>query len=113
MKRKAYSKIICEGYCSFYKEGKEEIHCGGYEVLINNLTPKEIQLLSYQISKEPFNNHPKNLEDFLIEFVCKKCDFQADGCDFREGNPSPPCGGYIIISKLLSYFRNLENIREP
>ncbi len=112
MKEKAYSKVICKGFCNFYKEGKEEIHCGGYEILINNVTPKEIQLLSHHLSKQPIDESQKNLDDFLMEFVCKRCDFEIDGCDFREGNPSPPCGGYIIISKLLSYFSNLEDIHK-
>lgn len=106
MKETVYAEIICKGFCKFYKEGKEEIQCGGYKLLKNNLTCAELIQLADNISKQ---TNPEESENFLTQFICNKCDFQIDGCDFREGLPSPPCGGYIIISRLISYFRKLEN----
>ncbi len=106
MKEIIYSEIICKGFCKFYKEGKDEIQCGGYNLLKNNLTHAELARLSNSISKQ---TNPKGIENSLREFICNKCDFQVDGCDFREGLSSPPCGGYIIISRFFSYFRKLED----
>lgn len=106
MKDEQYTDIICKEFCKFYKEeGKEEIHCGGYELLRNNITPGELRLLSRYIHKAPFAEH---LEDALTEFVCSKCDFRIDGCDFRDGLAEPPCGGYIMMSRLLKYFKDME-----
>lgn len=106
MKETAYAEIICREFCKFYKEGKEEIHCGGYELLRANLTCKELSNLLGYISKKPY---PQTLDEMFMEFICSKCDFKADGCDFKVGISSPPCGGYIIISRLFSYFSELEN----
>ncbi len=38
MKDKDYTSIICKGFCSFYREGKEDLSCGTYLFLRNNLT---------------------------------------------------------------------------
>ncbi len=97
MKEKKYVEFICKGFCKFYKEGKEELHCSGYELLKNNLTIKELTMLSDYMTKTP---SAEFLDDILVEFICSKCEFQTDGCDFREGLESPPCGGYIIISRI-------------
>jgi len=105
MKEKSYTCIICREFCKFYKEeGKEEIHCAGYELLRKNLTPDELRLLSFYIPRIQFSEH---LSDALSEFVCSKCDFQMDGCDFRDGVAEPPCGGYIMISRLLKLFKDM------
>lgn len=97
MKEGDYTEIICKGFCKFYKEGKEEVHCGGYELLRDCLTVKELKLLIHGIPDEYYSG---TVEDKFTEFICKKCAFETDGCDFREGLDSPPCGGYIIISRL-------------
>lgn len=106
MKEMTYTEKICREFCKFFKEGKEELQCGGYDLLRNNLTCSELYQLSDYISKKP---HPEILDEILKEFICNKCDFQTDGCDFREGLSAPPCGGYIIISRLFSHFSELEN----
>jgi hypothetical protein len=45
MKAKIYTEIICKGFCKYYKEGKEELHCNGYVFLRNNFTPYELKIL--------------------------------------------------------------------
>jgi hypothetical protein len=42
--------------------------------------------------------------------VCEQCDFLADGCDFRQGLDSPPCGGYTVIEHLL---RVTDRVKDP
>jgi len=102
MKEAEYIAAICKPFCSFYKEGKESMACGGYIFLKKQLTPSELKQLSELEAKSlssagqipPANRKLQNL-------VCKKCDFLADGCDFAENRSGPPCGGYILIEKLI------------
>jgi hypothetical protein len=101
VKDKIYTDIICKGFCKYYKEGKEELHCEGYEILRNNLTPYELKMLvgSLKCGDEIKNRiHGKNKK--LINLVCAKCDFFIDECDYTDNRSGPPCGGYIIINLL-------------
>lgn len=106
MKEDRYSKLICKGYCMFFKEGKEELYCGGYKVLKDSLTLGEIQLFSTLLNQKSYDENSQDLDFHGQEFICKNCSFQLDGCDFRQGLPSPPCGGFIFIKKLISFFQS-------
>lgn len=102
MKEDACVNIICRSFCSFYKEGKEEIQCGGYQFLKKQLTLSELKLLAEQIDKTTDISRqipPEN--DELSALVCRQCDFLIDGCDYSENRSGPPCGGYIMISQLI------------
>lgn len=103
MKDKEYTSIICKKFCSFYKEGKEDLYCGTYLFLRNNLTPRELRSV-LELSKKP-GHQPKSgsgTDEEIRSLVCEKCDFVVNGCDFREDGSHPPCGGYYIIEMLLS-----------
>ncbi len=102
MKDRAYTNIICKGFCRFYKEGREELHCGTYNFLRRNLTPNELTAFL----KRPENAKKSPVPDFsrdkeIKEIVCDGCEFLMDGCDFREDGSHPPCGGYILLERLL------------
>jgi hypothetical protein len=97
MKSEEYTRIICRGFCKFYREGKEELVCGTYDFLVRNLTAGELRSVIRNIPPEPDFSHDQEIRTL----VCEKCDFVADGCDFREGLDAPPCGGYPIIVGLL------------
>ncbi len=103
MKDKEYTGMICKNFCSFYKEGKEDLLCGTYLFLRKNLTPRE---LSSAIKLSGRRKHPtagaSPADEEIKSLVCRKCDFLVDGCDFRENGSQPPCGGYYIIEMLLS-----------
>lgn len=103
MKDNDYTGIICKKFCSFYKEGKEDLCCGTYEFLKRNLTPVELRSI-IELSKAV--EHPSAYtfaaDDDIKKLVCNNCDFLVDGCDFREDGSLPPCGGYIIIETLLT-----------
>ncbi|MCX7913844.1 MAG: hypothetical protein N2511_04590 [Thermodesulfovibrionales bacterium] len=104
MKDASYSGLICRGFCKFYKEGKEDLYCGGYNILKKNLTVEEIQLFSSLLSQKPSFEGLRSSTAFFKEFICERCAFQSDGCDFIEGLPSPPCGGYVLIVGLINFF---------
>jgi hypothetical protein len=103
MKEAEYNRIICKPFCSFYKEGKDEMACGGYNLLINQATLAELKRLAGQISiTEDISKQIPPENEFLTNVVCKQCDFLVDGCDYAENRSGPPCGGYILIERLVS-----------
>ncbi len=103
MKDKDYTCIICKNFCQFYKEGKEDLYCGTYLFLRNNLTPGELRsILSLSKACERPAEYTFTADDEIKKVVCEKCDFLVDGCDFREDGSHPPCGGYRIIELLLA-----------
>lgn len=102
MKEDIYTDIICKWFCSYFKDGKEEMHCGGYQLLADNFTVTELRQLA------ALTDRPENMklrippdDENLSGFVCSKCDFLVDGCDYRESLSGPPCGGYILIDMLV------------
>lgn len=97
MKRDNYTEIICRRFCGYYKEGKEEMTCGTYNFLARELTLKELASLTRDIQAGPDFSFDKEIKCL----VCDRCDFLADGCDFRDGLNSRPCGGYTVIEKLI------------
>ncbi len=103
MKDKDYAGIICKGFCSFYKEGKEDLCCGTYLFLKRNLTLRELRsVLDLSKMDECSSKYFFPADDEIKRLVCDKCDFLVDGCDFREDGSHPPCGGYSIIKTLLN-----------
>ena len=101
MKTEGYTEIICRGFCSYFKEGKEELKCGGYQFLMDNFTVSELNGLMDLVGKTEGLKKlipPDNEE--LFDLVCSRCDFRIDGCDYREDRSGPPCGGFILIDRL-------------
>lgn len=99
MKSEAYTELICQGFCSFYKPGKEELTCETYNFLVRNLTEVELKRAIQGIDKTA----DFSCDDYIREAVCSRCDFLKEDCDFRGGRISPPCGGYIIVENLRAW----------
>jgi hypothetical protein len=97
MKRDKYTEIICKGFCTFYKEGREGLTCGAYDFLGRNLTASEVRSNVQHVKPRADLSRDKELR----KLVCEQCDFLVDGCDFREGLGAHPCGGYAIVEWLL------------
>jgi hypothetical protein len=97
VKKDDYTDIICKGFCTFYREGREGLTCGTYDFLARNLTAGEIRSNVQQL--KPGADFSRDKE--LRELACERCDFLVDGCDFREGLSVHPCGGYVIVEWLL------------
>jgi hypothetical protein len=98
MRQHEYTEIICKGFCGFYKPGKkEDTACGTYEFLKKNLSPGELLKIA-----ESAGFPPEYSSDGLIKsLTCGSCGFFKDGCDYRKGLKSAPCGGYNLIENLL------------
>ena len=97
MKTAAYTDIICRRFCNYYKEGKEELACETYNFLAKKFALGELESRIQDIGKLPEFLHDEEIK----KLICEKCDFLVDGCDFREGLDSPPCGGYTIVEWLI------------
>ena len=103
MKEEIYIDIICKGFCCYFKGGKEEMHCGGYQFLRDNFTLHELfQLADIPERDEKIKNLIPPGDENLGSLVCSKCDFRIDGCDYSENRSGPPCGGYILIDRLVN-----------
>lgn len=91
--------LVCKRYCSFYKpDGPEERQkCGTYEFLSRNLTERELSHLAI-VAPEGID---LSADTSIKAMVCEQCEFLKDGCDFRDGVDSPPCGGYALMEFLL------------
>jgi hypothetical protein len=71
--------------------------CGTYRFLLRDLTPGELAAAVKGITFKPDFSHDEEIKTL----ICRRCEFLTDGCDFRAGLNSPPCGGYAIIEELL------------
>jgi hypothetical protein len=99
---------VCEKLCAFYKPGKnEELKCGTFLFLERNLTGREVREAAREAEGERLD---LSRDESIRSMVCEKCDFLADGCDFRQGLDSPPCGGYTVIEHLL---RVTDRVKDP
>jgi hypothetical protein len=91
---------VCVKFCKFYKaERSEPEKCGSYEFLMKNLTLQELKSASVAAPIKADTSTDSSIKDM----VCSVCNFRVDGCDFRDGLDSPPCGGYNIVSHLLMH----------
>ncbi len=97
MKQENYTFLICKKFCDYYKTGKESELCGGYFYLKKFVTPYELKSIIEVFHLEKGTSNQK------LSFVCDMCDFREDGCDFFINKTKLPCGGYLIISKLIDY----------
>ena len=99
MDKKKLRTGVCEGYCSFYRPGKdEELACMGFTV---------IERLADRGKKVLFGNNgaliDAAVEEALVLEMCRACPFYQEDCDFvLKKKHSPPCGGFVLIGHLLS-----------
>lgn len=98
MKEDAYTSLICKKFCNYYKPGKEVELCGGYFYLQKFITSAELNELI-----KIFHLDRDVLTEAEPFFLCDKCDFREDGCDFFVNKSDIPCGGYILIRRLLRF----------
>ncbi|GAB5045662.1 hypothetical protein [Thermodesulfovibrio sp. TK110] len=101
MKEEVYTSLICKKFCNYYKPGKEIELCGGYFYLKQYITSHELDEI---IEIFHLNNEAVPVQS--LSFICDKCDFREDGCDFFVNKSQTPCGGYLIISRLLDYLNS-------
>lgn len=101
-------KKLCSKFCSYYKPGKnEELACKGYLVVE--------RLLREGKSLDLENNSGESnmvVADRIVNILCTACDFHEQDCDFMQDRAARPCGGFVLLERLLaSGVITMEDIR--
>src|SRR3990172_9206857 len=90
-------QTLCLKFCSYYKPGKnEELACKGYMVVERLL--REGKGLAIESNK---NDSKPVSADTLVKTLCIACDFHEQDCDFMQDRAARPCGGFILLERLL------------
>lgn len=85
-------KLICKTFCSYYKEGKEDV---GYCFPVVLFCAKD---LNYAQLREKV----VKIDRSLTEIFCLRCEFFPLDCDFHLlPEPGNPCGGYLYFLNLI------------
>ncbi len=89
--------MLCLPFCSYYKPGKkEELACRGY-VVVERIVASGRSLPL----RGPGRDFDRAKAESLVQRMCPACDFQEDGCDFMLDRNAPPCGGFVLLVRLL------------
>lgn len=110
---------LCARLCVYYKPSKrEDIACGGYAVI--ERLGKSGTVISFDVDFEaPREEDEKRLRGVL----CARCPFHESDCDYfaamSSGKPldpaevPPPCGGFVLLLRLLASGRlRIEDIEK-
>jgi len=109
IKNEALVRVLCLPFCVYYKPGKnEELLCRGALVV------KRLMQSDRDVIPEVANlaNSNEAVPELMARVLCGDCDFREHDCDFAQDRQARPCGGYILLSHLLSTRRiSIEDIR--
>ena len=99
---------LCRTFCKYYKPSKkEELACGGFLVIENLL--REGRKVPFDTFIERMNPVTR---DLLVQNLCVLCAFYEADCDFVQQLESPPCGGFLLLCRLLeAEVISIDNIR--
>ena len=101
-------QTLCLPYCIYYKPGKnDESVCRGAIVVDRLLRAgKPIAVVP------PADKCRTVPDEFLMRHLCSVCDFHEHDCDFMQDRAATPCGGFLLLEKLLvSGMLALEDVR--
>lgn len=71
--------------------------CETYNFLASGFAPEALAASAQDIKAKS----DLSFDAEIKKNICARCDFLLDGCDFREGLGSTPCGGYAIVEWLM------------
>jgi hypothetical protein len=92
-------QALCEPYCIFYKQGKnEELLCRG-AVIVEQLLGTHIYVPGAEKAGPRDAGWPA--QEQVIRHVCSVCDFREADCDFAQDRNARPCGGFVLLARLL------------
>lgn len=104
MEKDSLIENVCRNYCRYYKPSKdEELACKGF-LIIERLIRDEKEL-TFEKSEAVLD---PSAEETLVKNMCVACPFFPEDCDFslkREG--SFPCGGFVVVGRLVEIGRIL------
>jgi hypothetical protein len=107
MNKEELVSVLCAGYCSFYKPGKDEdLACKGFYILKKLIEQgKEVPVRMKKIILS------MTTEDDLFQIICRGCPFVGQDCDFaawKRGERRDvareavnPCGGFLCLGHCI------------
>jgi hypothetical protein len=91
-------KTLCLPYCLYYKPGKnEELLCRG-AVVVERLMATGKNVVPLRTGSEA----GKEIVEQIVQNLCAACDFREHDCDFMLDRKAGPCGGLVLIQRLLA-----------
>lgn len=108
-------RLVCAGFCTFYRDDAgEDQACAGFVEICrlldeaaagpNGISPLRATFAEILAAVDPVcYEHDLDLESR----VCRICDFVSGGaCDHRNpalarGERLEPCGGYVVLAALI------------
>ena len=87
----------------FFKEGqKEEMACQGAQIVSSLVQNDQVEIENIASVVKDRRLWIK-YKEILGQYVCRRCAFQKEDCDFQSPSPSEdlePCGGFIVLASL-------------
>lgn len=96
MDKKDLEQVLCPGFCSYYRPGKdEELACRGFSVIWQLVADgRDISFIRAGQPPSP------DVEELLRRELCSSCPYEEQDCDFAEGkDDAPPCGGFLCLAE--------------
>jgi hypothetical protein len=88
---------LCGRFCAYYKPAKdEELTCRGFTVVQRMI--REGKQISFDASDGPVG---ADTAAALRRLLCRRCPFYREDCDFAANVGTLPCGGYLLIGRLV------------
>ncbi len=89
---------VCLPFCAHYKPRKNEgLACRGYRVVERLL--KSGRSLPFEAAA---GYRERREDESMVKAMCHACDFQKDGCGFILDRNAQPCGGFVLLARLLA-----------
>ncbi len=96
-KNEALVQSLCLPYCHYYKQGKDEdLMCRG--ALVVDRLILSGRNLGNSGEDQQTDSATKEL---MVRRLCIACDFRENDCDFAQDRRAQPCGGFILLVRLL------------
>jgi hypothetical protein len=88
---------VCLPFCKYYKPGRnEELVCKAYTVVERLI--RQGKTIKTEASEQEID---REMSELIVQKVCMACDFHERDCDFMEDRTASPCGGFILLARLL------------
>jgi hypothetical protein len=99
MKNESLVRVLCIPFCAYYKPGSnEELLCRGAFV-VKRLMQSGRDVIPRVAT---LTNSNEAVPELMARVLCGDCDFREHDCDFAQDRLARPCGGYVLLSRLLS-----------
>jgi len=90
-------RVLCLPHCKYYKPGKNEASVCRGAVVIDRLLRAGRRITTAGHAEQC--GIPPDAS--LVNYLCTVCDFHENDCDFMQDQTATPCGGFLLLERLL------------